>query len=632
MDTAHDVQGEGLGESGRATGTTPSGTADVKLSETIAAHSLEAQGALPTIDRGTSVDIPESAKAVSRSLLETHSQYRVAIAQISTDPGAIEANTDKIISYIKDARNKGAQLVVFPELAVTGYCSMDLFWDKDYLAKNLAAVNKIRQASEGITVVVGFVDVDPNGTRSGGRPKIYNSAAIIHDGKMVGVQDKTLLPNYDIFYEERYFARPRPSQVFQVGPIKLGTEICEDLWTAGYDENPTRKLVEGGADLVVNLSASPFNIGKVPVRHSLLTETARNHNVPMVYANLVGAFDGFEGEVVFDGRSMIVNQAGRLTSMGSGFKEQLVISDVFAKQEMELPPVEEIEELHDALVLGIRDYFRRVGSNFNRAYIGLSGGIDSAVVAALAVEALGPDKVVGVTLPSQYNSNETKNDARILAENCGIAFKSMSIEKQVAACMETFADDEDLMATPEGVSNENVQARLRMINLMYYANRTNGVVLNTGNKTELALDNCTIYGDMVGGFSVLGDVDKDRVFALARYINQRAQKEVIPVSTIERVPSAELKPGQVDAHVMGADPARIAPLVRTIVEEKLALSEALERFSGEYGEALILRTYQRLDRSEWKRRQAAPGIRVTPHSFGVGRLMPISHGFHNTKQ
>jgi NAD+ synthase (glutamine-hydrolysing) len=612
----------------------PAGAAPTTESQSVVSE--EAQSILPEIDRGTSVDLSESAKAVSRSLMETHTQYRVAIAQISTNPGAILANTDKIISYLNEARSKGAQLVVFPELAVTGYCSMDLFWDKDYLAANLAAINKIREATAGMTVVVGFVDVDPNGTRSGGRPKIYNSAAIIHDGKVVGVQDKTLLPNYDIFYEERYFSPPRPSKVFQVGPIRLGTEICEDLWTAGYNQDPTRRLVDAGAELVVNLSASPFNIGKVPVRHSLLAGTARDHGVPMVYANLVGAFDGFEGEVVFDGRSMVVNQAGRLTSMGQGFKEQLIISDVFAKQEMELPPVEELEELHDALVLGIKDYFRRVGSidkaNFKHAYIGLSGGIDSAVVAALAVEALGADKVIGVTLPSRYNSSETKDDARRLAENLGIRFKSMSIEKQVEACLATFAEHDDLMAAPEGVSNENVQARLRMLDLMFCANRTNGVVLNTGNKTELALDNCTIYGDMVGGFSVLGDVDKDRVFALARYINQRAHKEVIPISTIEREPSAELKPGQVDADVMGARPERIAPLVRAIIEEKLAISEALERFGEEYGEALIRRTYQRLDRSEWKRRQAAPGIRVTSHAFGVGRLMPISHGFHNSNR
>lgn len=587
----------------------------------------------PTVSRPAEVGLSQAAEAVSKSLVSTHSKYRVAVAQITTDPGDIGANTRKIISYIEEARTKGVDLVVFPELAIPGYCSMDLLWDKDYLAANLAALQKIREASSGITVVVGFVDVDPNATLSGGRPKIFNSAAIIRDRELLGVQDKTLLPNYDIFFEDRYFAPPRGSQVFKAGNVTIGTEICEDLWSSGYSTDPTKLLVEAGADVIVNLSASPFHVGKLKVRHDLVTNTAKSQAVPLIYANLVGSFDGFEGEVVFDGRSMVVSADGGLVDVAQGFKEQLLISDVYADKRIELPEVEEVAELHDALVLGIKDYFRRVGSiekaNFRCAYIGLSGGIDSAVVAALAVEALGPDTVIGLTLPSRYNSEETKGDAQQLAENLGIRFKSISIEKQFQACLDTFAQDEELNATPEGVADQNVQARLRMIDLMYYANRTQGLVLNTGNKTELALDNCTIYGDMVGGFSVLGDVDKDRVFALARYINQRAGREVIPVSTIERVPSAELKPNQKDSEVMGADPELIAPVVRTIIEEGLSLSEAKMRFGGEYGEALLTRTFQRIDRSEWKRRQAAPAIRVTPHAFGNGRRMPISHGFYN---
>jgi len=587
----------------------------------------------PTVSRPAEVGLSQAAEAVSKSLVSTHSKYRVAVAQITTDPGDIGANTRKIISYIEEARTKGVDLVVFPELAIPGYCSMDLLWDKDYLAANLAALQKIREASSGITVVVGFVDVDPNATLSGSRPKIFNSAAIIRDRELLGVQDKTLLPNYDIFFEDRYFAPPRGSQVFKAGNVTIGTEICEDLWSSGYSTDPTKLLVEAGADVIVNLSASPFHVGKLKVRHDLVTNTAKSQAVPLIYANLVGSFDGFEGEVVFDGRSMVVSADGGLVDVAQGFKEQLLISDVYADKRIELPEVEEVAELHDALVLGIKDYFRRVGSiekaNFRCAYIGLSGGIDSAVVAALAVEALGPDTVIGLTLPSRYNSEETKGDAQQLAENLGIRFKSISIEKQFQACLDTFAQDEELNATPEGVADQNVQARLRMIDLMYYANRTQGLVLNTGNKTELALDNCTIYGDMVGGFSVLGDVDKDRVFALARYINQRAGREVIPVSTIERVPSAELKPNQKDSEVMGADPELIAPVVRTIIEEGLSLSEAKMRFGGEYGEALLTRTFQRIDRSEWKRRQAAPAIRVTPHAFGNGRRMPISHGFYN---
>lgn len=587
---------------------------------------------LPQSVERLSVEVPEAARAVSKALVVSHAPYRVAIAQISTDPGDIQKNTEKIISCMCDAKALGADLIVFPELTTTGYCSMDLLWNSDYLAANLAALQRIREATMGITAVVGFVDVDPNGTLPGGRPRIFNSAAILRDGVTLAVQDKTLLPDYDIFSENRYFAPPRGSHVVQAGPVKIGAEICEDLWTDGYAIDPAKRLVEQGADLIVNLSASPFHIGKMPVRLGLVSQTAKDKSVPFVYANLVGSFDGYEGEVVFDGRSMIVGRNGKVVGAADGFKEQLLISDIYAEQEVTLPEVEQVSELHDALVLGIRDYFRRVGSiekgNFRYAYIGLSGGIDSAVVAALAVEALGPDKVIGVTMPSRYNSAETRSDAEILAHNLGIRFKTLPIESQLQACLDAFATDQDLVEAPEGVAEQNIQARLRMLDLMYYANKTQGIVLNTGNKTELALDNCTIYGDMVGGFSVLGDVDKDRVYALSRFINLRAGRELIPLSTIERVPSAELKDNQRDSEVMGAEPERIAPLVRSIIEEGLSLTEAIERFGAEWGEALIERTFQRIDRSEWKRRQASPGIRVTPHSFGIGRRMPISHGFY----
>lgn len=576
--------------------------------------------------------LPEAARAVSERLLRAESDYRVAIAQISTDPGEIGKNTDKIIRYINDARQQSARLVVFPELAVPGYCSMDLFWDADYISANIAALDKIRDASDGITVIVGFVDTDPALFRSGNRAMLYNSAAIIQDGKILHVQDKSLLPNYDIFFEDRYFAPPRSRRVIEADGIRIGTEICEDLWVDGYNVDPTAELAEQGADVVVNLSASPFHVGKLPVRHELLARTAKSHSVPMIYANLVGSFDGYEGEVVFDGRSMVLGPKGDLRAFAAGFKEELLFVDVFKEHEFELPQVEQVEELYEALVLGIRDYFRRVGAvnkaNFKCSYIGLSGGIDSAVVAAIAVEALGADKVVGLTMPSQYNSPETISDADILAKNLGVKIKTVPIQGQVAACLDTLRSDPEMAALPEGVAEENIQARLRMIDLMYYANKTQGLVLNTGNKTELALDNCTIYGDMVGGFSVLGDVDKDRVYDLARYINRRAGRELIPESTISRVPSAELKPNQVDAAVMGAEPQVIAPLVRAIIEEKLTLNQTLNRFEKEFGADLILRTFQKIDRSEWKRRQAAPAIRVTPHSFGNGRRMPMAHGFY----
>ncbi len=589
------------------------------------------KGILPQLPT-KSAEPTVTVRVLNNRILEKKEGYRIAVAQITTDPGSIEENTDKIIRYINDAKKKGAHLVVFPELAIPGYCSMDLLWDAEYLKANRAALQKIRSATEGITVVVGFVDTDFT-VRSGGRPSLYNSAAILHDGVLLGVQDKTLLPNYDIFFEDRYFSPPRERKVFEAGGIRIGTEICEDLWTSGYNTDPTKDLVGKGADLIVNLSASPFHLGKLPVRHSLVSETARENQVPLVYANLVGSFDGFEGEVVFDGRSLVVGPEGKLRAIGSSFKEDLLLVDLAQNKPLTLPLVTETEELYEALVLGIRDYFRRVGSegraNFKYAFIGLSGGIDSALVAALAVDAIGKDKVIGITMPSRYNSEETKSDAALLAQNLGIRFKTLPIQREFDACIEELRSDAEFAALPPGVSEENVQARLRMINLMAYSNRFQGVVLNTGNKTELALDNCTIYGDMVGGFSVLGDVDKDRIYALSRYVNERAGKEIIPVSTIDRVPTAELKPNQIDAMVMGADPQVIAPMVRSIVEEGLTVPQAIDRFGAQFSPELILRTFQKIDRSEWKRRQAAPAIRVTPHAFGNGRRIPMAHGFYN---
>lgn len=596
---------------------------------------VEAQAAGLTMPKGpasetlhVTVDPPEAVKAVSERLLRTHSEYRVAIAQIATRPGEIVQNTEKIIHYIEQAKLQNVKVVVFPELAIPGYCAMDLLWDRDYLAANLAALQLIRKACTGITAIVGFVDHDPTRNQAGNRPTLYNSAAIIQDGNIVAVQDKTLLPNYDIFFENRYFSPPRGSQVVDIAGLKIGTEICEDLWSTGYDVDPTTTLISQGAELIVNLSASPFHLGKFPVRHNLIQQTAATHHVPFLYANLVGSYDGYDGEVVFDGRSMFVGPQGKLHALGQSFRDDLLVFDVASAQELPLPDFREVEELHDALVLGIRDYFERTGAIFRCVYIGLSGGIDSAVVAALAVEALGPDRVVGITMPSQYNSSETRGDAAELAHRLGIRFKSVPIGNQLDAALGTLQSDPDFSALPDGVAEENVQARLRMLDLMYYANKGRGLVLNTGNKTEVALDNCTIYGDMVGGFSVLGDVDKDRIYDLSRYINVRAGTDLIPQTTIDRVPSAELKPNQSDAIVMGAEPQIIAPLVRSIIEQNLSLRDTIERYSGTFSRELIEQTFLKIDRSEWKRRQAAPAIRVTPHAFGNGRRMPMGHGFY----
>lgn len=604
---------------------------------TTAAVSQDAQPAelnarLPQSAERVEVGIGEAAESVSRSLLSTEREYRVAVAQIATYPGHIEKNADKIIEYIAKAREAGASLVVFPELAITGYQCLDLFYNPRYIARNLEALQRIRQASAGITAIVGFVEPAPHDQRPGGRPLLYNAAAIIHDGKIVDVQHKSLLPTYEIFDEDRYFMPGKERKVVQVGGLKIGTEICEDLWSDGYSIDPTSELASKGADLIVNLSASPFHVRKFPVRAGLVKSAAANNNVPFVYANLVGGYDGYEGEVLFDGRSMVMARSGTLLGVAKGFSDDLLVVDIAAQKEMALPEVSEVEELHDALVMGIRDYFARRsrinGAPIPRAVIGLSGGIDSALVAALCVEALGPDKVLGLTMPSQYSSTGTFNDALKLAENLGIPCKVVPIKPETEAIERTLRSDPEFAAKPEDVTEENIQARVRMLNIMAFANKLGGVMVNTGNKTELMLNNCTIYGDMTGGFSVLGDVDKDRVYALSRYINERAGREIIPQTTIDRIPSAELKPDQADENVMGAPPQVLAPIARQVFEQGLTLTEALARFKDQLSERAIRNIFTRGDEFEWKSRQMPPALRVTPHAYGIGRRMPMNHGFY----
>ena len=591
------------------------------------------ENTLPKIPIRVETDISERPDQTSFKLLSTSHDSRVAIAQITTDPGSIEQNTQKIIACIHQAREQGCTLVVFPELTIPAYSCMDLAYNKQYLIDNKEALESIRQASQGICVVVGFYDFDLDTRRPGGIPELHNSAAINHDGKMRLIQDKTHYPNTEIFREKRYTVDARPTQVVTIDGRKIGVTVCEDIWAKkeNYAVDPVKMLVDQGADLIVNLSASPFHIGKQYVREELIRETALQHHVPVVYANLTGSFDGFEGEVVFDGRSIVASEDGTIIGRGAAFKEELYVVDLEKKSAVATPQLTEIEELYEALVLGVRDYFRRIGpkAGFDKAIIALSGGIDSAVTAAIAVEALGSEKVLGVTLPSKFSSDGTFSDAGITARNLGIDMRTVPIQGQVDGCLTVLrSSDPELAAAKEDVAEENVQARMRMIDAMYYANKLKGIVLNTGNKTELALNNCTIYGDMVGGFSVLADVDKDRVYELAEYRNKRAGWDVIPRSTIDRVPAAELKENQTDAHVMGDEPQRLAPMVREIVEENLSCPEAIERFSGQFPEQLIQKIFVKLDASEWKRRQASPGIRVTKHAFGIGRQMPIGHGYY----
>lgn len=552
------------------------------------------------------------------SLSDNTRIMRVAIAQITTDPGWFIENTEKIINYIGDARAAGAEAVVFPELAVSGYASMDLVYNDGFLKQSDESLVKIAAASSGITTLVGFIDYEADKVGPNGFPILFNSVAVIVDGEIVAKQPKTLLPHYDIFYESRYF-----SPGFNIGAIeikgkKLGIGVCEDMWDRGYARKVYPPLIEDGAEILFAPSASPFNLEKFSERIKVISKLIAKCNAPLIFPNLVGAFDGYEGEVVFDGRSMTFNSKGELCYLAPAFVEDLVVLDTDNLKPIETPEFSEDEELFNALVFGIREYFRRNG--FERAYIGLSGGIDSALVAALAVEALGEEKVIGVTMPSEITSNATRSDALKLSDNLKIRCDVRPISGEMKAWDSGFKDA--LKKDPEDVTSQNKQARIRGSILMEYSNEDrNGLVISTGNKTELALGYCTLYGDMCGGFAAISDVSKARVYALSNFINQRSDTEIIPQSIIDRAPTAELREDQTDADNLPADYPILSPLVEKLVDEEQPPTSLYE----EYGKTIVDKTYHLILVNEFKRRQAAPGIRVTKKAFGIGRRIPMDY-------
>lgn len=544
---------------------------------------------------------------------------KIQISQISTLPGSIEKNTEKIIQSIKLAKKNKVDLVVFPELTIPGYMSMDLLLYKEFIDENKKALEIIARSTIGITAIVGFVDNDPEIIGPDGTPIRYNSAGILQNGRIIGIEDKTLLPTYDVFYETRYFAPCRGVKLYECAGEKLGIEVCEDLWTDGYKEDVTAELVRKGADILINISASPFYTDKLQVRKKLIEKVVAKYKKPFVYTNLVGSQDGFEGQLVFDGQSLVLDKDGKIIGLGEAFKEDRVLVDLDRPQKVTLPQTSTEEQHYQALVLGIKDYFEQ--ARMQKAFIGLSGGIDSALVASLATAALGKENVTGVSMPSSVSSEGSLTDARTLAENLGIGFMVIPIEGTREALQQRL--NESLGENPEDLTNQNIQARIRGMVLMALANEYRGLVISTGNKTELALGYCTLYGDMAGGLAAISDLDKLKVYALARYINQQESREVIPRKTIEKAPSAELTKNQTDEKSLGADYPMIVPIVNRIVEEKATIAE----LSKEYPNDLVEKYWNLVSRNEFKRRQAAPGIKVTPKAFGVGRRIPMNHEF-----
>ena len=549
---------------------------------------------------------------------------RIALAQINPTVGDITGNSRKIVEFATRARTEGAGLVVFPELSVVGYPPKDLLLKPQFIEDNLAAVRQVaREVGGGIDVIVGYAERNPSPV---GRP-LHNAVALLRDGRVVSRHFKTLLPTYDVFDESRYF-EPGPvnetENLVRTGDVTAGLTICEDLWNDEkliprrlYHQNPIADLQAAGAELLVNASASPFVIGKHEFRLELFGAQVRRFGRPLVYVNQVGGND----ELIFDGNSVVFDAQGNLVAHAKDFEEDLLVVELPPKgaANRRETPGEGIQSLHDALVLGLRDYVRKCG--FKSVVLGLSGGIDSALTCALAVEALGREKVVGVAMPSRFSSDHSVADARLLAENLGIEFHTIPIK--------SVHDEYERVLAPHfagrerDITEENLQARVRGALLMAFSNKFNHLLLTTGNKSELAVGYCTLYGDMCGGLAVISDVPKTTVYELSEYVNRRAGRDVIPRNSITKPPSAELRPDQTDQDSLPPYDVLDAILFRCVEEEKTAPEIIGEGFDP----PTVQRVIKLIDRSEYKRRQAATGLKVTSRAFGFGRRMPIAQNY-----
>jgi len=571
---------------------------------------------------------------------------RIGMAQINPTVGDLSGNTKKIIQFIGKAKSLRVDLLTFPELAITGYPPEDLLLKPQFIKQNRESLNEIIEHSSNIAMVVGFVDNDSD---------IYNAAAVIYDSKLEGVYHKFYLPNYGVFDENRYFQAGTECPIFIIYGIGIGVTICEDMW---YETGPATVQAYAGARLLVNISASPYHAGKGNFRKRMLATRACDNVAIVAHNNLVGGQD----ELVFDGNSLIINEKGELIARGKQFEEELIVADLdvesvlrsqlhdprrrkespWVKKELEqatkievsseyptiakptlpprqIEPLDELAEIYQALVLGTRDYVRKNG--FKKVVIGLSGGVDSSLVAAIAVDALGANNVIGISMPSRYSSSGSKSDAEALAENLGIEFKTIPIEKAFSSHLETLA--EPFKDTQPDVTEENIQARIRGNILFALSNKFGWLVLACSNKSETATGYTTLYGDMAGGFIPLKDVPKTTVLELAKYKNQQAGREIIPSSVLTKAPSAELRPDQKDTDTL--PPYKLLDsILKAYVEDDATIAQIV---AMGFDREIVTRAARLVDRNEYKRRQAAPGIKITPRNFGRDRRLPITNQF-----
>ncbi|HLL17106.1 MAG TPA: NAD+ synthase [Pyrinomonadaceae bacterium] len=545
---------------------------------------------------------------------------RVTIGQINTTNGDYEGNVAQILRAIEQARRDGSDMVVLPEVAVQGYMSFDWFMDRDVIAHATEPLDQIVAASAGLTVIVGTVR--PTGLEHG--RKLYNSAAVISDGKLIGYADKTLLPEYDVFDDPRYFEPSRERRLFDINGVRVGIAVCEDMWNDKtywrerlYANDPTDELIAMGAQVIVSINASPFNKSKMGERCKMVSHRAKAAGLPIIFINLVGANDG----VIFDGASIVTDGRGQIIMQAPPFEEFYGSVDLDCDAcDTYCLPGDDIQTIHDALVLGIRDYARK--NRFERAVLGLSGGIDSSLVAALACEALGAENVLSVMMPSPFSSRGSVDDSVALGERLGMP----TIEHPISAAYEVLVRELKLEnpATPlEEIARQNTQSRLRGNILMAISNAESRLLLSTGNKSELALGYCTLYGDTNGGLAVLGDVLKTEVWALSRYVNR--EREIIPVRVIEKRPSAELAPGQFDDQSLPPYD-KLDPILKLYFERKATPEEIIA--AGHDGE-LVFDVLNRVEApaNEFKRRQLPPTLIISRHAIGIGRRRPVTHRY-----